>query len=49
MNYLYQRDFLRLLDFSDTELENIITLSKKLKKSKKNNQEIPLLKKKILL
>lgn len=46
MNYLYQRDFLRLLDFSDTELENIIILSEKLKKIKKNNQEIQLLKQK---
>ncbi|QIQ41389.1 MAG: ornithine carbamoyltransferase [Buchnera aphidicola (Aphis urticata)] len=46
MNHLYQRDFLRLLDFSDIELENIITLSAKLKKIKKNNQEIRLLKNK---
>ncbi|QCI17185.1 ornithine carbamoyltransferase [Buchnera aphidicola (Aphis helianthi)] len=46
MNYLYQRHFLRLLDFSDIELENIIILSEKLKKIKKNNQEIQLLKKK---
>lgn len=46
MNYFYQRDFLRLLDFSSTELENIIILSEKLKKIKKNNQEIQLLKKK---
>ncbi|ALD15308.1 ornithine carbamoyltransferase [Buchnera aphidicola (Aphis glycines)] len=46
MNYLYQRDFLRLLDFSNIELESIIILSKKLKKIKKNNQETQLLKKK---
>lgn len=46
MNYLYQRDFLRLLDFSNIELEKIIMLSEKLKKIKKNNQEIQLLKKK---
>ncbi|QFQ32538.1 ornithine carbamoyltransferase [Buchnera aphidicola (Aphis fabae)] len=46
MNYLYQRNFLRLLDFSDIELKNIIILSEKLKKIKKNKQEIQLLKKK---
>lgn len=46
MNKLYQRDFLRLLDFTNTELKNIITLSKKLKKNKKNNQEVKLLKQK---
>ncbi|QCI23897.1 ornithine carbamoyltransferase [Buchnera aphidicola (Macrosiphoniella sanborni)] len=46
MNHLYQRDFLRLLDFNTSELENIITLAQKLKKIKKNNQEIQLLNKK---
>ncbi|QCI18904.1 ornithine carbamoyltransferase [Buchnera aphidicola] len=46
MNYFYQRDFLRLLDFSNIELENIIILSQKLKKIKKNNQETQLLKRK---
>ncbi|CAL4323919.1 Ornithine carbamoyltransferase subunit I [Buchnera aphidicola (Protaphis terricola)] len=46
MNYLYQRNFLRLLDFSNLELNYIIKLSKKLKKVKKNNKEIQLLKKK---
>lgn len=46
MNHLYQRNFLRLSDFSNTELENIIMLSEKLKKIKKNNQETQLLKKK---
>ncbi|WP_343154059.1 ornithine carbamoyltransferase [Buchnera aphidicola (Aphis aurantii)] len=46
MKHLYKRHFLRLLDFSNTELENIIILSEKLKKIKKNNQEIQLLKKK---
>ncbi|QIQ41953.1 MAG: ornithine carbamoyltransferase [Buchnera aphidicola (Microlophium carnosum)] len=46
MNNLYQRDFLRLLDFTALELKNIILLAQKLKKYKKNNQEIQLLKKK---
>ncbi|QCI21087.1 ornithine carbamoyltransferase [Buchnera aphidicola (Hyperomyzus lactucae)] len=50
MNNLYQRDCLRLLDFSSLDLKNIITLAQKLKKDKKNNQEIPLLtRKKIAL
>lgn len=46
MNHLYQRDCLRLLDFTTEELKNIITLSEKLKKTKKNHQEIKLLKQK---
>jgi len=46
MNDLYQRDCLRLLDFTSLELQNIIILAQKLKKYKKNNQEIQLLKKK---
>ncbi|MCU4136864.1 ornithine carbamoyltransferase [Buchnera aphidicola (Sitobion miscanthi)] len=46
MNNLYQRDCLRLLDFTSLELKNIIMLAQKLKKYKKNNQEIQLLKKK---
>jgi ornithine carbamoyltransferase len=44
MNNLYQRDCLRLLDFSYLDLNNIIILAQKLKKDKKNNQEIQLLK-----
>jgi len=46
MNDLYQRDCLRLLDFTSLELQNIIILAQKLKKYKKNGQEIQLLKKK---
>ncbi|QCI17762.1 ornithine carbamoyltransferase [Buchnera aphidicola (Acyrthosiphon lactucae)] len=46
MNDLYQRDFLRLLDFTSLEINNIIILAQKLKKYKKNNQEIQLLNKK---
>ncbi|ACL30170.1 ornithine carbamoyltransferase [Buchnera aphidicola] len=46
MNNLYQRDCLRLLDFTSLELQNIITLAQKLKQYKKNNKEIQLLKKK---
>ncbi|CAL4323965.1 ornithine carbamoyltransferase [Buchnera aphidicola] len=46
MNELYQRDFLRLLDFTSAELKNIIALSIKLKKDKKNRKEIQLLKQK---
>jgi len=46
MNNLYQRNCLRLIDFNTFELNNIISLSKKIKKIKKNGQEIPLLKKK---
>ncbi|QCI20503.1 ornithine carbamoyltransferase [Buchnera aphidicola (Brachycaudus cardui)] len=46
MNDLYQRDCLRLLDFTTEELKKIIALAQKLKNNKKNNQEIPLLKKK---
>ncbi|AYN24701.1 ornithine carbamoyltransferase [Buchnera aphidicola] len=46
MNYLYQRDCLRLLDFTTIELKNIITLSEKLKKIKKSHQEIKFLKQK---
>ncbi|AEO08714.1 ornithine carbamoyltransferase subunit I [Buchnera aphidicola str. Ak (Acyrthosiphon kondoi)] len=46
MNNLYQRDFLRLLDFTYLELKNIIILAQKLKKNKKNKKEIALLKKK---
>ncbi|AAM67909.1 ornithine carbamoyltransferase [Buchnera aphidicola] len=46
MNCLYQRDCLRLLDFTTAELKHIITLSEKLKKTKQNRQEIKLLKQK---
>lgn len=46
MNNLYHRDCLRLLDFSALELKKIINLAQKLKKDKKNNKEIQLLKKK---
>lgn len=46
MNDLYQRDCLRLLDFTTSELNNIMILARKLKKNKKNNQEIQLLNKK---
>ncbi|AHG60020.1 ornithine carbamoyltransferase [Buchnera aphidicola] len=46
MNNLYQRNCLKLLDFTSSELKKIISLAEKLKKNKKNNQEIPLLKKK---
>ncbi|QCI16037.1 ornithine carbamoyltransferase [Buchnera aphidicola] len=44
MNNLYKRDCLRLLDFTSLEINNIILLAEKLKKDKKNNKEIPLLK-----
>ncbi|WAI18752.1 MAG: ornithine carbamoyltransferase [Buchnera aphidicola (Brevicoryne brassicae)] len=46
MNNLYHRNCLRLLDFSSLELKTIIKLAQKLKKDKKNNKEIQLLKKK---
>ncbi|ANZ22573.1 ornithine carbamoyltransferase [Buchnera aphidicola (Diuraphis noxia)] len=46
MNNLYNRNFLRLLDFSSSELKLILDLSQKLKKNKKDKKEIQLLKKK---
>lgn len=46
MNNLYQRHCLRLSNFTKKELKNILMLSKKLKKIKRDNREIQLLKKK---
>lgn len=46
MNHLYQRHCLSLLNFTPKELKEIIILSKKLKKIKKNKQEIQFLKQK---
>ncbi|MCW5196591.1 ornithine carbamoyltransferase [Buchnera aphidicola (Pemphigus obesinymphae)] len=46
MSTLYQRNFLRLLDFKDSEIQYLINLSSKLKKLKKNGKEIQHLRKK---
>ncbi|QCI24429.1 ornithine carbamoyltransferase [Buchnera aphidicola (Muscaphis stroyani)] len=46
MNSFYQRHFLKLSDFTCSELKKIISLSKKLKVLKKKNKEIPMLRKK---
>ncbi|OAT49434.1 ornithine carbamoyltransferase [Proteus hauseri ATCC 700826] len=40
MNPFYQKSFLRLLDFSPTEIQQLLTLSAKLKKAKKSGNEI---------
>lgn len=46
MNAFYKRHFLRLLDFTSYDLNQLLRLSKKVKEMKKNNQEIKLLKNK---
>lgn len=43
MNPFYQKPFLRLLDFSATEIEQLLALSAQLKKAKKSGSEIPYL------
>ncbi|MEQ4924141.1 ornithine carbamoyltransferase [Proteus hauseri] len=40
MNPFYQKSFLRLLDFSPIEIQQLLTLSAKLKKAKKSGNEI---------
>lgn len=39
MNPFYQKSFLRLLDFSPAEIQQLLTLSAQLKKAKKSGQE----------
>ncbi|MCF1868897.1 ornithine carbamoyltransferase subunit F, partial [Klebsiella pneumoniae] len=39
MNPFYQKSFLRLLDFSPAEIQQLLTLSTQLKKVKKSGQE----------
>ncbi|BAH83155.1 ornithine carbamoyltransferase [Candidatus Ishikawella capsulata] len=46
MNQFYQRNFLRLLDFTSSDILNLLKFAKYLKKSKKNNKEIQYLKQK---
>lgn len=46
MSTLYQRNFLRLLDFKNSEIQYLINLSSKLKQLKKNEKETQYLKKK---
>ncbi|AXF78325.1 ornithine carbamoyltransferase [Erwinia tracheiphila] len=44
MSQFYQRHFLRLLDFTPAELNDLLALAATLKKNKKNGEEIPYLK-----
>jgi len=46
LNTLYQRHLLRLLDFKEFEIQNLISFAIKLKKDKKNNKEKKYLKNK---
>ena len=44
MSQLYQRHFLRLLDFTPAEIDHLLTLSAELKRAKKSGSEVPTLK-----
>ena len=44
MSQLYQRHFLRLLDFTPAEIDHLLTLSAELKQAKKSAQEVQYLK-----
>ena len=44
MSQLYQRHFLRLLDFTPAEIDHLLTLSAELKRAKKSAQEVQHLK-----
>lgn len=44
MSQFYQRHFLRLLDFTPAELNDLLALAATLKKNKKNGKEMPYLK-----
>jgi len=46
MSQLYQRHFLRLLDFTPTEINSLLALAASLKSAKKNGEEIQYLKNK---
>ncbi|WP_336755919.1 ornithine carbamoyltransferase [Pantoea sp. USHLN298] len=44
MSQLYQRHFLRLLDFTPAEINHLLTLAAELKRAKKSGSEVPTLK-----
>lgn len=44
MSQLYQRHFLRLLDFTPAEIDHLLTLAAELKRAKKSGSEVPTLK-----
>ena len=44
MSQLYQRHFLRLLDFTPAEMDHLLTLSAELKQAKKSASEVQYLK-----